>query len=314
VTTDDAGRALFTGVRLGEWAVALAPRDSRRSRADEFARYAEPCTVAIRGEVVQVALELRGDLFIEGVVHSPAGEAPDAMVFARAPGFLATASAFARDNGSFRVGPLLPGEYTLWVQPATTDAIALIAPLTETVRAGTVGVQLRLVPGARLTVRTVDAGAALPAETCVRALPGGGQSRSAGAKAVTSFTHLAPGRYSVRSVSAEGRVGEAEVELQAGQVQELELALAPGAVLDLRNVDAQCAATVRVERNGAQIVAGELAAADDAQWPVAPGSYTVVFAWLEPDPASGRSTPGAERRLDVEVGRAGDTRTLELRR
>lgn len=314
-TSDEGGRALFAGVHLGAWAVALAPPETRGRRTSDFARYALPCDVTRPGDVVQVDFELCDELYIEGVVQFPEGAAVDALVFARSSRCMASTLAKANGGGQFRVGPLLPGKYVLWVQPGLSDAVPFTAPLTETVEAGTIGVELKLTVGARLKVRTVDSvtGLAVAAETSIRALDGGAQSWSTVARSESSYSNLGPGRYSVRSVGVEGQVGQAEVELRRGQEQDVEVMLALGALVAVRNADPTKTAVVHVERKGDRIVDHELVPMDGVDWCLVPGSYTVVCAWREPDTLAESTTPGVERRVDIEV-RAGDTRTLELRR
>lgn len=275
-----------------------------------------PCTVAYGGEVVPIEFEIRSDLYIEGVVSGPDGEFVDATVFARTPHSVVADSALERNGGQFRVGPLRSGKHTLQVRLGIGSEVhPLVEPLAGMVEAGAIGVELRLVYGARLTVRTIDAttGEALLAETCVRPLAGGGQSHTGGARIEARFPHLAPGRFTVRSTTSDGRVCVADVELPFQKEVALELGLKFGGILEIRNVEALHVAAVRVDRSGERIEARKLAASHTALWSLAAGKYVVGVNWLEPVPGAERPTADVEQRHEIEI-RAGDTQTLELRR
>lgn len=150
-TSSDA-RFSFPDVEPGTWWLGPAA-----IRDDDDA--ADPDALAAVGEVVEVleglpgldiVLRVHRGLYIRGTVLTPSGElAPGTGVIGRGVG--SWIDARTRDDGSFALGPLIPGRYSLLAHGGQdADSEALLA------NAGDRGVVLRLRAGGSLAGRVVD--------------------------------------------------------------------------------------------------------------------------------------------------------------
>jgi hypothetical protein len=315
VVTDEVGRGVLRNVLPGEWAVALAPADRRGQRADEFARYALPCTVRPGEESAPLEFEWRDDLFIEGVVVCHGAEIVDAMVLARTPHSVVPTLALAKDSSRFKVGPLRSGEHTLQVRLRHERGWhPLVEPLADRVEAGTTGIELAVHTGARLRVKTFDAatGAPLPARSSVRSRAGGSECDSVEARTDTLFPHLAPGSTTVTATDALERVGVAQVELVSDRENELVVGLEYGSVLEVCNTDALREASVTVERNGPHEPARTVPPRETVSSILAPGKCIVHVRWHGDSTGARDSLEGVARSYEVDL-RPGSVRLLDVR-
>ncbi len=232
--TDAEGRFHFEGVGAGAWLVGPAPRD--------WPDVAVVVPLGQRVEVppgmaeVEVLVEAHRGIFIRGVVLRPSGEPmPEAHLFAHGVDHAMYENGESDEDGSFAIGPLVPGTYS--VQASDTGGYA--ASDSVIARAGDEGVVLTLKAGGGLSGVTLDAATGEPcsAEVMVAAEDafGLGWTLSPRPDGRFDLDGLSPDTYSI--IARTGNlVGVLDgIAVTAGhEVRDLEVRLEPGARLSVR--------------------------------------------------------------------------------
>jgi len=218
-TTDSEGRFTFS-LPIGVYHVGAAPGGDVPALGK--------VVVVREDERTTVELVLARGLTITGRLFDPRGE-PAADIELACNGveealhWSRTRTTSAED-GSFALGPLLPGRYT--VSGSGGDGEHDAAFEARVVEAGTAGLELALVLGGTLAVTFENEREEEAVRVWVRA-EGSGQPSG-------QLERLAPGRYDVLALSDEGRFAlQHGFAIEPGRDHELTLTLAPGATVTL---------------------------------------------------------------------------------
>ncbi len=234
-------------VPTGSW--WLGPADGRGQggvwRSGLPATFAQVFEIdAGRGEV-RIDVRITRDLLIRGRVESSAGQ-PVAGVIIMSSKVDDQAVLLTRSepDGSFILGPLVEGNYSLRAGALGLHAGTQLAPSQEAVvRSGTSDVVLRLEAGCSISGRVVDAatGESVAAQLVLAPIPGqaGVQSfvtmPNASVEKGFEIRGLAPALYSLSARTSRGGVGFANrIVLVSGEQRvDVEIRVVPGAVLSV---------------------------------------------------------------------------------
>jgi len=157
--TDQRGVAVFEDVQPGSWIVALAPLQQRRAEPGDAARYAVAATIDASGEVVPVELTLHRDQWITGRVVAPDGSPAPSSISAFRGDHSAHVQWHEFVDGAFRLGPLLPGRYTMQASRFGRDddgGPPLMGSEFVEFDAGATDVELRLRLGVAVVLTAID--------------------------------------------------------------------------------------------------------------------------------------------------------------
>jgi hypothetical protein len=255
--TNDEGRFEFKDVTAGTWFVGPAAHYSSERRSVE----ASVAPLTERVEVgsspsQEIVLHLFRGLYIRGRVVDPNG-APvaHAWISGGLDPDLFSVDASSEKDGSFTLGPLGPGSFTLQAGGSPFAHSDIVK-----VETGARDVVIRLRAGAALRGRIIDAqtGAAITGElmlTPETILPGPlGQGFSTGAQADGSFEieGLEPGRYGLVASAQGGRFGVlAGIDAPANQtVKDLDISVLPGGTLRMRYDGTKDGVSIRIGTGG----------------------------------------------------------------
>ncbi len=304
-TTDDRGAFTFEALEAGCWTLVPA----RGEGAQALAALPERVETTGEGEIAVTVRAFRG-LALEGRVLGPDREpVAGVRVEAYADGQWFWGDTRTDENGRFRLGPVTGDTFTLLAYGR--DRFANSAPVAS--RGGDEGIVLRLERAGVLRGRVVDgaSGAACAAQVLctpeVRGFGpfGAGQMLETEADGSFAIGGLAPGRYGLAALSADGRCALASgVSVAAGEGgSELVLALEPGAKLVLHDRGSRPHLFVTVTRAGVPLSFGEA---------LAPGGRATLLAAAGDLVLEVRDDPLDEpRRLSVTLA-AGETRELDI--
>lgn len=206
VRTDDQGRFRFDDVPAGDW--WIGPGESKDARApDEPAPVAERITILEGESEHRVTLAVFRGLFVSGSVLDPDGRPVSTAVYTFGWDHAFTRS---REDGTFVLGPLAPGEYTLKADEA--EGFRSSEPVQ--VAAAAEDVVLRLRPGASLRGRIVGAvpsfdgmSVTLAADRLDDVEGGYVDEEEVRDDGTFQFNALAPGGYAIFARSPAGDVG-----------------------------------------------------------------------------------------------------------
>jgi hypothetical protein len=302
--SDHSGVAPFEDVQPGSWIVALAPR--LRTKPADSARYAVAATMGSSGEIVPVDFTLHRDLWITGRVLAPDGSLVPSPIFAGSVDYLVQVQWQDFVDGVFRIGPLVPGRYTVMaLRPMQGHGGP---PLMESepveAEAGATDVELRLRPGAAVVIKAVDpeSGAALPA-TVELVGKSGGTGFARGDVPSATFTGHEPGTYVALAFTEDGRAGLAVLTLQAGERREVSIPVLPGGSLRLRHTGPVGKLSCRIEHAGARVASHAVERGQDTLVALPAGTFDLHLSLVEDTAGDERPTLREEvRRVDVSAG------------
>jgi hypothetical protein len=255
--TDEQGRFTMAKVSPGTWRLcpeAKMYRDGASIPADATAPFAILVDIQ-RGEAEhQVELVVHRGLTITGKVLDPDGKPVNNAGIGARTGetWLGTSCG---EDGSFVLGPLLPGSYTLDASPSFHKELARSE--TVQVEAGAREVVLRLRSGGTLSGRVVDAGTGEGVASTIAVSQPGNKTEHIyfpRSKADGSFelVGLLPGTFALAATLPDGRTGILRgVDLAAGsKLSDLVISVRAGARLRVRYGGEQSVASIRVEQDG----------------------------------------------------------------
>ena len=304
---------LFEDVAAGTWAVGPAPEKVRYDeRPGPEALAAAVTRVTIEPGTTKAEVELRiwRGQFIEGRVLDPEGEGA-ARSGVSASGLEGGGSSHEQtgEDGSFRLGPLVPGRYRL---RAESFGSGIHAP-SEYVeaRTGDTEIVLRMTVGGCLSGLVIDAHTGDPVEADV-SITGVGDTdftwmgTSGLREGVFSFEGLPPGTYHLVGASHDGRIGALrDVPVTPGAtIDDLRIPIERGGSVCLSYEGPARHATFWIEMEGVKYAYTSLASGTEERAPVPAGELTVYLHGY------GRSTSSAsppklferERTIRVEPG------------
>jgi hypothetical protein len=242
--TNGEGRFTFKDVPEGTWVLGPAPGRRSRDSPIEGEPAPLPQEVKVGSEpTLELVLHVYRGLYIRGVVVGPdGGKVPDAFIQAGPDEISWGISGQAGKDGSFALGPLGPGSFTL-----VANVMEKFAP-SEPVRAevGRTDVVLQLRAGGGMRGIVVDAlsGAGCLAELYVNAEQAQRESFPLGmgfgsaTKGDGKFEHLGllPGAYGLAAQTSDGRFGILpSVNVAANATAEgLTIRVSPGGKLRFR--------------------------------------------------------------------------------
>jgi hypothetical protein len=301
-TTDEAGTFSFQDVAPGEWAVGPAPQDRNRPSGELESELVAPAVtrVSISAEAwtVDVELRLHRGLFLRGVVLGPDGAR---ATEARIDGFHQELdfwdSGYTTD-GTFRLGPLLPGPYRLrasgYMGTSPSEAVDALAGDDE--------VELRLNAGGTIAGRLVDAATGEPLQGFIKIHheqgPGGISSRTQ-PDGSFSFPGLALGSHTVSGSSGElaGRVRGVVIGPEQS-LANVEVPLEAGSILLVTYTGEQAFCTHTISSEGLRWGMGRYERGQTSRVVRVPGEVVVI---VTPESADGNSHT-IERTVNLIAG------------
>ncbi|MFN0243574.1 MAG: collagen binding domain-containing protein [Planctomycetota bacterium] len=301
-TTDASGTCAFASIPPGRWWIGPAPRDGFTAPKDAVAGLAQTIEITDASRTVEIDLPVFRDLFIRGEARDANGKPLNggrvtARVIAERTMLLET----IEHDGTFLVGPLIPGDYALVAHgPGFGGASDEVV-----VAAGTDGVRLTLLAGGAIAGHCVDGVTRAPIEASVRLQEAGTRPRSSVSvdAFLTSFRFgdLMPGTYDVLARSADGGIGVRKAVLVESErtTEDVVVELVRGGTLRVK-LERGAGTFVQAWCDGVQIASGALEPGIDVLALLPPGRATVRIG------TGGDTTehaidiaPGAERTLTV---------------
>jgi carboxypeptidase family protein len=250
-TTEEDGSFAFPDLAPGSYVVGPSPMGSSEPSLNGIAPFGT--LVAIRPEdtTVPVSIQCWSGLEIRGRVLDPAGDpAANAHVLADGAGVLRTA--VVANDGTFTLGPLVPGTYTLHARGDLR-----VAP-SESVEAhtGDEDVELRLRSGGGLSVLVLDHERRPVKDAFVRLIPAGDDlagwtSQRSDAEGRAGLHGVLPGNYLLIAGLGPKLAVRTGVEVVPKRVpDELELVLEPAVELTIRAAESEIKQGFRVRWRG----------------------------------------------------------------
>ncbi len=287
-TTKGDGAFEFRDVAPGPWLVGPGAREMySHDELDPNAVVGMPELVVMASGDSDRELILRAHrgLTIEGRVVDPNGEPVSDVLVSAGSG-----SASTDEHGAFRVGPLLPGEYDLWVNAAFTG---WAPPERRRVEAGARDVVIELLRGGGLLVKVRDASGRLVSAGVVLSRGEDFLTLGEASGGSTEFSGLSPGSYALAASTSESCAVEGNAAVEVGRTTEIELVLATAAHLTVRYVGQGAYGQLRVWYGDIVAYADGVAKGTSVVCCVPPGALRVVM--------TGNGGP-EERVVDVRAG------------
>jgi hypothetical protein len=259
-TADEHGRFEFKDVNAGLWKIGPAPETDFRGtpRIDALAPCGTVVEVPEGTAHLEIIVKAQRGLFVRGHVMDAAGVgSPDTFVRGEQAAMGMIPDAITRDDGTFVLGPLMPGRLLLTAESHETDVQS--EPVTA--NGGDENVVLKLRAGGAISGKLVDA---MSGRGCRGTLdvfsrvsadadrPGMLETENDGSFAVSA---LLPGTYDLTAHAGDGRFAVLRgVEVNAGSVSSgLVLTLEAGAKVRLRYQGPDDSAGVAVIQGGTVI-------------------------------------------------------------
>jgi len=312
-TTDEAGRFAFDDVGTGRWclgpAAVLSEWDDRDPRA--LAPVAILVEIPEGSPAEQVLLRAHRGLYIQGRVLDPAGEPARGV---RISGFNMEALVSfdvpdTEEDGSFALGPLVPGRYDLRARGgggASPDRIVAEAGARDVVLVMKAGGTLKG------TVRDGASGEKISARLLLGRCDDPGPNWWANHARDGAFRYdgLEPGTYCLAARASGGRTAIVrDVVVVAGRSSEVELTLAPGATLRVTYAGKSGELVYELFAGDVRVAADSVAAGATSETAVPAGRLRLEGDWfpLDPDPnedafATRELVAGVGETLEVVLG------------
>ncbi len=282
----------FADVAPGSWLIGPGPKDESSSIA------AFPDVVEVPAESSQMTHDIRivRGLFIRGrVVDSKGSPEPHAFVIGSMNETKWFLQSNGKEDGSFELGPLVPGEYQIYAMAGMRrDAPSEPIP----VKSGDTDVVLELRAAGTISGRVVDSRSGEPASAEIVFCQAGPEAERLSmerTKEDGSFvsTGLIAGTYDVTARTIDGRIGrQLGIVVRPGVGSaDVVIELVPGAKLSIRYEAASGYGRMNV-RCGNSLIAGDGIAAGSTKTIVVPAGRVV---------AELRSPPQSQE-VDLAVG------------
>jgi len=281
--TDEQGRFTIPKVSPGTWRLcpeAKMYRDGAPIPADAAAPFAILVEIQTDEAEHQVELVVHRGLTITGKVLDPEGKPVNNAGVGGRTGETWVGTSCGED-GTFVLGPLLPGSYTLDASPSFHKELADSEDVQA--EAGAHDVVLRVGGGGKLSCRVVDAksgeGVVAQIAVSVPADPLGMiQMPTSNPDGRFELTGLLPGTYALCATTHDGRVGCLRgVELAAGgDLHDLVIQIQPGAKLRVRYTGAKDFCSTLVYQDGAVVATDGVEKGTSKTFSAPAGSVKVV--------------------------------------
>lgn len=236
--TDASGRFRIEGLRPGEYLVGLGSQWDR-DPADQHAASPVHVTLA-RGEERAIDLIVHEAAFLSGRVLTAKGKPQRSAALVAIRGGVLAWTSNSDEDGQFHVGPLIPGEYELWVDATSESHDATPPPLIVVAPAEDLVVQLLEAGSLRGKIIDPETGERLAGHASLQAVVGDGfhvsQPPNSEIGPSFAFRSLPPGRFDLLVEAQDGRIGILrDIELEQGQrINTLEVPVAPSGELRIR--------------------------------------------------------------------------------
>lgn len=307
--SDARGRFVFESVPAGRWWVAVSPLEVGNDIAPG------PVEVMVTGDEREhpVTLTVWRGLFIHGKVLGSDGRPAQGCSITGQFADDGLVHASSGEDGTFRLGPLVPGEYSL-VAGSKGSLECRSEPALA--RAGDEDVVLRLRPGGGILGRLQDARGLRPLKVNLLLF----ESVGAGLRAafldldengIIQCAGLEPGLYHAVARTADGQVAWARgIRVEAGVVTSgIELRLEPGATLRIRAAaEIPGPSSYRVRIDGLTVATGMIQPGDTAEIVVPAGTITVELPGGSPGARPDRPraeeitlSPGEEGLVEFDL-------------
>ena len=307
--TDASGLFTFENVAAGNWRIGPEPSDTRDRELNGDSIAPDPIEVSISASAREqhVRLPIHRNLFIRGRVLADNGRPrADRWVTATQKG--RSLNAVSAEDGSFVIGPLTPGAYTLAVMGAEEDAPS--KPIL--VEAGAENAVIRLPAGASVSGTIVIRGSG--------EMPEGGAHVSIleGAEFYTStfsptggfeFDGLAPGTYTIVASQDSGLSGlRTDLNIAAGTpLTGVVVELSEGAMVRVGYSGSKAAAFVNLYWRGHPVAMDGIGRGEEQLF-VVPAGHISVDLFARDDWTSELPRPVTKKFEAV----AGETTTIEF--
>jgi hypothetical protein len=266
---------------------------------------------------VGLNLTLHRGLYIEGRVVIPDGGAPFLAIHAATERFALLTQGSEVVDGKFRLGPLVPGLYTVSVYTLVERGpVSYADPSPVQIRSGTTDVEFVLRRGGAVMLRAVDATTreVVDSQFTLSRLGGAGVHRVSGRGASAGFeaNGLEPGAYCALALAPDGRVGLLQ-ELVVGTAESSEatIAIAPGGVLVVRRPDDGGLRDLHVMCGDGVVDLQHLEHGLDFRSTLPPGHYRVGIVSRDRSAVPTQRVERFDSVHEVDV-RAGEETILEL--
>ncbi|MFN0006333.1 MAG: hypothetical protein ACKVXR_00370 [Planctomycetota bacterium] len=296
--TDSGGSFRFDGLEAGDWWIGPGALSSEEEVASQLEIATRATGVRIKPDETEIQLVIRAHtgLHLRGRVVGPNGEGIALVFVSGSPeGGADVLTTRSSEDGSFTLGPLAPGLFSLRAQGrwgmADSDPVQASSNEQE--------VLLRLAPGGTLRGRVYDEATGRPCAATVLLLSDPNlppRRASAGREAAFEFRGLRAGTYDLSARSEDGRIGILRgVFVRSGVDNEsAAIAMAPGAKLRVRCLGESAGGRVTVLAEGILVALESLRPGTSALLPVPVGRLLVRFT----TPDGG----GEEREVQTAAG------------
>ncbi len=292
--TDATGAFVFENVAVGNWRVGPEPSDSDNREVGRDAIAPAPIVVSIGAGMreVHVQLPIHRGLFIKGRVLAGDGRPrADRWVHAYQEGRALNDQ--SAEDGSFVIGPLTPGTYTVGVSGGGSDAPS--TPLLA--EAGEEYVEIRLPAGGSVSGTVVDrvTGEKSDGTVEVSVFDGGNSYTSRSTRTETfEFDGLTPGTYTIVATTDFGLIGiRNNLNVLAGTpLTDVVVELSKGARIRVGYSGSKAFAQVILKNQGGPVSTDTIAAGAEQVFVVPPGNISVELRafddWTNalPDPVT----------------------------
>lgn len=291
-TTDSEGNFAIENVTPGRWLLGPAPEFSPSDRS--VAPLAEIVEVVDGESDIRVMIEGH-QLYIRGTVRGPSGKLAERFGIVGWSPELFFVTTRGQSDGSFSLGPLTPGEYSLGAYHFTqADSPRVRA------EAGSEGIVLELAPGASLSGVVVDAASGEPrAEVWVEAFHTlhrhwfGATTEDDGS---FHMDGLWAGPCSIRATDGESTGLVSSVHISAGTaLEDIVVPLEPAAALTILNEGEDESIYIEIFVGHDLITIAGIEVADQEELVLPAGDYVLRISW------SGEADADTLKERDLKV-------------